>query len=88
MRILVLSNNDLGLLKFRRELLEQLCEQHHEVICCCPTERLEEAIKDLGCSVIPCSLLKRHGINAFDELKLIRSRYSTEINKLIKQIRN
>ncbi|MBE6075411.1 MAG: glycosyltransferase family 4 protein [Selenomonas ruminantium] len=70
MRILILANMDMGLYKFRRELLEELVKKN-EVYFCVPNGEFIESIKKLGCKFIECSLLDRHGINPIKELKLI-----------------
>ena len=33
MKIMILANNDAGLYKFRRELLEELLKEHEVMIC-------------------------------------------------------
>lgn len=71
MRILIVANNDVGLYKFRRELLEALL-QHHEVHICLPDGGYVEKLKDLGCVYHPCEL-DRHGMNPLAELKLLAS---------------
>ena len=63
MKILILANYDLGLYKFRRELLEALVGAGHEVICCLPDGPLVPAIEALGCRFVPCPWLSRHGMN-------------------------
>ncbi len=70
MKILFLANNDSGLYKFRRELLETLV-QEHEVSFCVPPGEYVSAIQALGCRYIPCDLLDRHGTNPLKELKLL-----------------
>ena len=72
MKILILANYDLGLYKFRRELLEELVGAGHEVICCLPDGSLVPAIEALGCRFIPCPWLSRHGMNPAAELRLLR----------------
>lgn len=70
MRILIIANNDMGLYKFRRELLEKLVTEH-EVTISLPDGEFVPAMVDLGCSFEPCELLDRHGTNPVKELKLI-----------------
>ena len=72
MIILILANYDLGLYKFRRELLEALVGAGHEVICCLPDGPLVPAIEALGCRFVPCPWLSRHGMNPATELRLLR----------------
>lgn len=81
MRILVLANNDIGLYKFRKELLEKLVE-NHEVYICLPDGGFVSAMKDLGCRFVPCTLLDRHGTNPVKDVKLFMfySRIIKELN--------
>lgn len=70
MRVLILANIDMGLYKFRRELLEELVEEN-DVFFCVPEGKFTESIKNIGCKFIPCSLMNRHGANPVQELKLL-----------------
>lgn len=70
MRVLILANIDMGLYKFRRELLEELVKEN-EVYFCVPDGEFVESIKEIGCKFVPCTLMKRHGTNLIQELKLI-----------------
>ena len=80
MRILILANNDIGLYKFRKELLEELVRDN-EVYFCVPQGEFIDRIKNIGCIFIPCQLLDRHGTNPFKEIKLIKF-YKTIIKEL------
>ncbi len=71
MRVLILANNDMGLYKFRRELLEELVKEN-EVYFCVPEGKFVEPIKKTGCYYVPCTLLDRHGTNPIKDLKLFR----------------
>lgn len=71
MRVLILANIDMGLYKFRRELLEELVKEN-EVFFCVPDGEFVESIKRIGCKFVPCTLMKRHETNPIQELKLIR----------------
>ncbi|MCH5259490.1 MAG: glycosyltransferase family 4 protein [Lachnospiraceae bacterium] len=82
MRILILTNYDLGLYKFRRELLEKLIIDEHEVFVCVPDGEYVERIKALGCQYVPCDLLDRHGTNPLKELQLL-----SYYQKLLRDIR-
>lgn len=68
MKILVISNNDVGLYRFRAELLELLCVKN-DVIVSLPDGPYIPEIKKLGCSVIVTSV-DRRGINPFKDLIL------------------
>lgn len=70
MKILILANNDMGLYKFRKELLETLLEEH-EVYICLPDGEFIKKMVSMGCKFIPCNLLDRHGINPIKEFKLM-----------------
>ena len=70
MRVLILANIDMGLYKFRRELLEELVKEN-EVYFCVPDGEFVESIKEIGCKFVPCTLMNRHGTNPIQELKLI-----------------
>ncbi|MBQ8857252.1 MAG: glycosyltransferase family 4 protein [Lachnospiraceae bacterium] len=70
MKIMILANNDAGLYKFRRELLEELLKEHRVMICLPEGDYIQDMI-DMGCEFIPCDLLERRGMNPLKELKLI-----------------
>lgn len=70
MRVLILANIDMGLYKFRRELLEELIKKD-EVYFCVPNGEFVESLIEIGCRFIPCTLMERHGTNPFQELRLI-----------------
>ncbi len=70
MHVLILANNDMGLYKFRRELLEELVKEN-EVYFCVPDGEFVESIKEIGCKYVPCTLMDRHGTNPIKEIKLI-----------------
>ena len=80
MRILILANNDGGLYKFRRELLETLIAEGHEVHISLPHGDFIGELREMGCIYEPCEL-DRHGTNPIKELKLI-----TYYKKLIKRV--
>ncbi len=70
MKILILANNDVGLYRFRRELIEKLLKEH-EVFICLPNGEFVPELKKLGCNYLECSLLKRHGTNPVQDLNLM-----------------
>ena len=47
MKILILANFDMGLYKFRKELLEELVKEH-EVYFCVPDGEYVDLIKNIG----------------------------------------
>lgn len=70
MKVMILANNDIGLYKFRKELLEELVKEN-EVYICLPGGEYIPTLEALGCKFILCDLLERHGTNPIKELKLI-----------------
>lgn len=70
MCIMILANNDVGLYKFRKELLERLLKDY-EVIICLPDGGFVKDMVNMGCKFIECKLLDRHGTNPVKELKLL-----------------
>ena len=70
MKVMIFANNDIGLYKFRKELIEKLV-QDNEVIMCLPNGEYIKDLKKLGAKFIPCTLLERHGTNPIKELKLL-----------------
>ena len=70
MRVLILANNDMGLYKFRCELLEELVK-NNEVYFCVPNGEFVEQIKKIGCEFIPCNLMERRGTNPVQDMKLL-----------------
>lgn len=67
MRILIVANNDVGLYKFRRELVEEMLLEH-EVHICLPYGEYVYNLTSLGCVYHSCEFA-RHGTNPFAELK-------------------
>ena len=59
MRILILANFDVGLYKFRRELLDILISDKNEVIVALPNGKLIPDIVALGCRYINVELDRR-----------------------------
>ena len=71
MRVLILTNNDIGLYKFRRELLEELV-RNNKVYICLPEGEFIPELKKIGCKFIECRLMDRRGTNPLTDLKLIK----------------
>lgn len=72
MRVLVLGNYDLGLYKFRKELLETLIKRGHEVYTSIPDGEYIDSIRNLGCKVILTDI-DRRGMNPKAEYKLFNN---------------
>ncbi|QTE71025.1 glycosyltransferase family 4 protein [Clostridiales bacterium FE2011] len=70
MRILILANLDLGLYKFRKELIEELLNKGHEVFISLPEGDLINALKKMGCIFINTPV-DRRGINPITDIKLL-----------------
>ena len=66
MRILILANSDIGLAKFRSELIEKLCRKH-EVVIALPYGQLINSLTKFGCRFIPVEF-NRRGKNPFADL--------------------
>lgn len=89
-RVLILANNDVGLYKFRKELLEELLQpgsylkgredEPCEVYISLPDGEYVSEMKNMGCYFINTPL-ERHGTNPFQELKL-KATYKKTIKKV------
>ena len=94
MRILILANNDVGLYKFRKELISELLHpgsyledrtaEPCEVFISLPNGDFVQELVDMGCVFINTPL-ERHGTNPIAELKLI-SRYKQIIREVCPDI--
>lgn len=69
MRILVISNADIGLYKFRKELLDELVKEN-EVYIALPKGEFYDELVSIGCHYIVTEL-NRHGTNPIKEMKII-----------------
>lgn len=80
-KILILVNHDVVIYNFRKELVECLLSEGHQVIISSPYgERIDELVA-MGCEYVEASI-ERRGINPIQELKLFS--YYTKIMKRIK----
>lgn len=79
-KILILANNDVGLYRFRRELIEQLVTDH-KVYISLPYGDLVPNLEDLGCKFINTNISRR-GTNPVTDLKLFIA-----YRKIIKRIK-
>lgn len=78
-KILILANNDMGLYRFRRELIEKL-NKEHELYISVPKEEYSEELEKLGCKLYFTDV-DRRGTNPIKELSLI-----SYYKKLIKRV--
>lgn len=69
-KILILANYDVGLYKFRKELLEKLLEQY-EVYISLPDGQYIDQLEKMGCYFIETDV-DRRGTNVISDLNLIR----------------
>lgn len=69
MRILILANYDLGLYKFRKELIEELMSMGHEVYISLPDGDLVRPFEKMGCTFIETPV-DRRGINPKTDFSL------------------
>lgn len=69
MRILILANNDVGLFRFRKELIQELLKDN-EIVISLPYGELVEPLKEMGCRFIETPV-DRRGINPITDFKLI-----------------
>lgn len=68
---LILANNDVGLYNFRKELIEALLKMGCQVIISLPKGERVANFLDMGCIYVETAL-SRHGMNPFQEIKLLR----------------
>lgn len=68
MKILILANNDVGLYKFRKELIEILIKMGHQIIVSLPNGALIPKLEELGCRFIDTPV-DRRGMNPFTDIK-------------------
>lgn len=74
MKILILANNDVGLYKFRKELIQKLIEMKHQIVISLPDGELISKLKEMGCKFINTPI-DRRGINPFIDIKLLYMYY-------------
>ncbi len=70
MNILILANNDIGLYKFRKELIQSLCEKS-KVTLALPQGDFVAKLIEYGCKYTPVEF-SRHGKNPIAEVGLLR----------------
>lgn len=69
-RILILANFDVGLYKFRKELIQELLNQGNEVYISLPDGELVRNLEKMGCNFVDTSV-DRRGINPKTDVKLM-----------------
>lgn len=72
MKILIIANYDLGLYKFRKELIEELLNRGNEVFISLPDGDLVRPFEKMGCTFINTPV-DRRGINPKTDFKLFQT---------------
>lgn len=90
MKVLILANNDVGLYKFRKELIQELINpgsyidgrkaKHCDVIISLPDGEFVSKLRKMGCIFINTPI-NRRGVNPLTDLKLL-NQYDKIIKKL------
>lgn len=84
MRILILANNDIGLYKFRKELVEALLALNHEVFISLPKGKFVNNLVEMGCHYVETEI-SRHGVNPFVDFMLFM-KYRSMLKKIMPDI--
>ena len=71
MRILILTNHQLGLYKFRCELLEILVREGHRVYVAVPEGEFTKELEDIGVRLISNKYLNSRGTNPIEDIRLL-----------------
>ena len=80
-KILILANNDIGLYRFRKELIEELIKLGNEVYISLPYGANVDKLKDMGCKFFDTKI-DRRGMNPINDLILLFNYF-----KLLNQIK-
>lgn len=70
-KILILTNFDVGLYKFRKELIQKLLEEKNKVYLSLPDGDLIRPLEEMGCTFIDTPL-ERRGMNPATDMQLLR----------------
>lgn len=74
MKILILGNSDIGLYKFRKELVQVLLDDQNEVFLALPEGQYIPILEEMGCVFLKI-LMDRRGVNIFNEMQLLIQYY-------------
>jgi galacturonosyltransferase len=80
MHILILANSDVGLYKFRKELIEALLSLKHEVYISLPQGDFIKQLVEMGCHFIETNI-SRHGVNPITDL-LLYMKYKSMLKEI------
>jgi galacturonosyltransferase len=80
MRVLILANNDVGLYKFRKEILMKFVEDGYEVHIALPQGEFIPKLEELGCSFIETDF-QRRGMNPLKDFRLVK-KYKSILKKI------
>lgn len=72
MRVLILANNDVGLYKFRKELIKALIDKGCEVYISLPYGEMVEPLTEMGCIFVDTDI-DRRGINPVSDMKILKA---------------
>ncbi|MHB8963772.1 MAG: glycosyltransferase family 4 protein [Saccharofermentanales bacterium] len=70
MKILFLANNDVGLYKFRKELIQELINSNNQVIISLPSGEYVQHLIDMGCMFVDTKI-DRRGTNPIRDFNLV-----------------
>lgn len=73
-KIAIVGNYGLGLIKFRKELIQTLVNEGHDVYIIYPKDEYLTMIENMGVTVLDLAM-SRHGTGIVSEIKTIRSLY-------------
>ena len=78
-KVMIICNSLVGLMSFRKELLETLLKEKCDVMVLAPQYKLSKNLIKMGCKFIPVEL-ERRGTNPLKDIKLIK-RYKKEVKE-------
>ena len=79
-KILFLANHFITLYSFRKEMIQGMLDEEHEVWLSLPKDPDNEFFEKMGCKIIPTSISRR-GLNPIKDLRLIR-----DYKKMIREV--
>ncbi len=85
MRILILANNQIGLYKFRRELLEKLIKNNKVYVSVPKENEFYSELKEIGVKIVNNNYLDRRGTNPIKDFRLLKY-YRYLVKKIKPQI--